>query len=517
MLELNEAARLRPAQPPDRTGVERRRDLWRARVLRWLDANALFLAALAAVAAIAFGEAGRDLNQDGWLALVAGRAVAQHGIPHFELLTIMAHGRSWIDQQWLSQWLIYRIETAGGLQLYALVYVLLVLSGGAMAIAAARSLGAGERHVVWILPLAGFLYFAGATQIRTQGFAYPFFAATLWLLARDVRHPSRQVYFTLPLLCIWANLHGSVTMGVAMCGLFGLCVLGRNLTAGGDLRQAVKEKRLGKPSLKAITFLVAPPVALLATPYGFSVADYYRDTLLNPSFGKLITEWRPISSVTILAVPFFVAAFAAVWLLGRSGRRTPAFDQLALIVLGLGAMLAVRNVSWFGLGLIVLLPRVCAGIFVSRPPARRTRINHLLGAVSLLMILLSILAMVTRPSRWFESGYDLRAARSVAATVAQRPGIRVFADLRYADWLLWHDPQLAGHIAYDIRFELLSQRQLTALASLGDPSPGKFDLLRGYPLLVLDPQTGSIKSLLSRHHARVTLRGHRVIIATAPA
>src|SRR5207248_8407875 len=40
---------------------------------------------------------------DTWLALVGGREVWQSGIPQHETLTALAHGKDWVDQQWLSE------------------------------------------------------------------------------------------------------------------------------------------------------------------------------------------------------------------------------------------------------------------------------------------------------------------------------------------------------------------------------------------------------------------------------
>ena len=39
----------------------------------------------------------------------------------------------------------------------------------------------------------------------------------------------------------------------------------------------------------------------------------------------------------------------------------------------------------------------------------------------------------------------------------------VLADDVHSDWLLWEEPQLAGRIGYDVRFELLSPARLAAL------------------------------------------------------
>jgi hypothetical protein len=481
-------------------------------IVGWLEANALFVAGVAAIGVVSLAVIPGHLNQDGWLALVAGRFVAAHGIPHYDTLNVLTHGARWVDQQWLAQLAIYGLDRVGGLALYSLVYVALTLAGLAMALTAARALGGTERHALWVLPVASFLYFAGAFQIRTQGFALPLFAATLWLLARAVRAPrSRRVYMVFPLLILWGNLHGSVTLGAGMAVIYGATLLLDDVRAAGWRRPWRRIRG------RTLAFLIGSPLCLFVTPYGTEIIKYYDVTLLNSTFSKVVTEWLPVTSIMLLAVPFFALMLATIWLLGRSGGRTRLFDQLTLIVLAVGAIFAIRNVTWFGLGVVMLLPGVVGTVLrPARIPDRRPRLNLALAGMSLLVLAGATISVALKPASWFERAYDQRAVNTVAAVLAQHPSARVFADVRYSDWLLWHDPGLAGHIAYDARFELLTNRQILALANLtGARRPHQGDILAGDGLLVLDPtDQPNTQILLSRPGTSVIQRGKRVVVAT---
>ena len=57
---------------------------------------------------------GRLLMLDTYASLSAGRLISQHGLPRTETLTWAAHGKPWIDQQWLGQWLYYQAYRLGG-------------------------------------------------------------------------------------------------------------------------------------------------------------------------------------------------------------------------------------------------------------------------------------------------------------------------------------------------------------------------------------------------------------------
>jgi hypothetical protein len=480
--------------------------------LAWLERHALYVGVLAALAALSLLTASLHLNQDAWLALVDGRYIVQHGLPHHDPFGILTRGAAWVDQQWLAQLAIYDLYRLGGLALYSIVFVALAVGSLAAAIAVARALGGREPFVTWVLPLAASLYCIGSFQIRTQGFAYPLFVATLWLLVRDARAPSsRRVYLVLPLLVLWGNLHGSASLGAALAELYGLTLLVEDLGPGG------RGRRL---RWRTVAFLAGPPLCLLLTPYGPSMVHYYESTLFNPAFAKVVSEWQPVGAVTVIAVPFFMLAFATLWVLGRSGRRTHPFEHAALILLAFGAVFAVRNVTWFALGTLMLLPAAIATVASRRPePQRRASLNLAFLAATGVFLLASLATVATRPSRWFESRYDTQALSRVAVLADRDPAVRIYADSRFADWLLWHEPALAGRLAYDVRFELLSGAQLQAISDITAlPAPGVRPFLDGYGILVLDPSDSAGTSrLLNRPGTRVILADRRVVVATRSA
>jgi hypothetical protein len=53
-----------------------------------------------------------------------------------------------------------------------------------------------------------------------------------------------------------------------------------------------------------------------------------------------------------------------------------------------------------------------------------------------------------------------RRALPVIAGALEQPGTLVWGTDRHADWLLWELPQLRGRLAFDVRFELYTRRQV---------------------------------------------------------
>ncbi len=478
--------------------------------ISWLEAHSLVIAGLAVIAAFSLTKLPQHITQDTWLALVDGRYIAAHGVPTRDTLFVITHGVHWYDQQWLAQLALYGLNQVGGLGAYGLVYVALTVAGFGLAIGAARVLGASERHVLWLLPLVGFLYFAGSSNVRTQGFAYPLFSGVLWLLARETtRRRDRLVYLVFPLLILWGNLHGSVTLGVGLAMICGAVLLVEDLRGEGWRTPRAHVRA------RSVLLLLASPVCLLINPYGLGIINYYHETVFNPGFGKVISEWQPITASIPLAIPFFVLAFVAVWLMGRCGRRMPAFDQFALIVLAAAALFALRNIVWFGLGAMILLPRTLTALFPTTGSApRRATINLSLVALALVVVLGTAASVATKPASWFERYYSPRALTLVSRISQQQPNVRIYADNRYADWLLWHDPRLADRIAYDIRFELLTPKQLQSLTTLTEiPTAHQRSVLDDYQLLVLQ-HGGATPHLLARSGTNVLFRHDGVVVAT---
>src|SRR4051794_9232893 len=87
-----------------------------------------FVACLTAITAAGLLYANRELAGDLFWLLAAGRHVDVHGVTATDPFLTIAHGGHWYNQQWLSEWLIFRLEQLGGLRLVSLGYALLLAS-----------------------------------------------------------------------------------------------------------------------------------------------------------------------------------------------------------------------------------------------------------------------------------------------------------------------------------------------------------------------------------------------------
>jgi hypothetical protein len=222
---------------------------------------------------------------------------------------------------------------------------------------------------------------------------------------------------------------------------------------------------------------------MLASPYAVSLPGYYREVLVSGGFGRYVTEWAP-TTLSWLTAPLYLLVFGGFWLLGRAGRRLTGFEKLVFAGSAILALEAVRNMAWFGLVALVVLPRLADEL---RPAVvEPARLNRLLATAMLVGVLVAGAGAAAHEGSWISREYP--PAGAAAAVAAAGAHGKVFANERYADWLLWRNPALRGRVAFDSRFELLTKAQLRRVADFRNRVGDWKATLRGYQILVLDPQ-----------------------------
>ena len=478
--------------------------------------DALLLIAVLALGVVLLGLLAGSFNVDSWLALVAGRDIWNHGLPHHETLTVVSQGVAWIDQQWLSQLASYVLYRFGGLGLLGLINVTMMVIGVGWAVASARSRGTRPWIVMIMLSLC-LWQIVPSREVRTQAFVIPLIVATVILLSADSRRASRRVYWCLPTLILWANLHGTASLGAGLISLRGVTLAWERRH---EVRQSWKLRDIWAQSRRPLTLTLGAPLCLLLTPYGLGMLSYYHSTLGSGPLRHAVTEWQPITSVWPEAMAFFVLAGITVWSFGRRTDRTTAWEKIILLVLAAGSILVIRNALLFGLAALVIVPFAVDGAVprkVRRPAPIRNKLNTALSWTTIAILAGTVAFTLLRPASAFEYDFQRPALlTAVRAATHDDPSLKILADVRFADWLLWRDPQLGGRIANDARFELLAAEQIITLERVFNAlGPDWKQGARGYRLLVLDRMASpdAVKGFLEEPRHRVLYDdGERVVI-----
>ena len=389
---------------------------------------------------------------DTWLTLMAGREVVENGLPHTEHLTVLGEGRTWTDQQWLAQVVFYAAHGLAGMRAVILLGIAFVLLALGLAFATARTGGASSRST-FVIGFLAILAGPWGWTLRAQTAALPLFAGVLWLLVDAARRGVRsRTLLVLPLLVLWANLHGSVVLGAGLAMLLGLVEMVRARTPRVDPAGARRP---------------LPPLRARDAVRVRSIVAYYDLMLVDAPFAPILREWQWSSPSGTTALFWLLALVAAGVLALRRCRGTPDL---------LRARRPRGDLRRRGAG------RPRRDLVRARrrrdPPGRARRPpdegGHR-GAASSTgssrwprspASRSPALAFVARPASWFVSEWP--EPRVAAVREATRdPSARVWATDGTADWLLWRIPDLRGRIAYDVRFELYDEPTLDRIVDYG--------------------------------------------------
>jgi hypothetical protein len=191
----------------------------------------------------------------GWH-LQAGRDILAHGIPKTDLYTYTARDFPWIDHEWLSDVLLAWLFASGGWALVNLIYA------GIWSLALWL---AGKRHDLLVLSLA-VLAIYGYSGVRQLAWT-----TLLFVIARRLlQKPGRRNYLIVPLMLVWANLHGGFILGLAV------------LAGNWFTRRTWRNLMLGAVSF-GMTFI---------NPYGWRIYIEIFRTLFDPALHRFISEWQ---------------------------------------------------------------------------------------------------------------------------------------------------------------------------------------------------------------------------------
>ena len=290
----------------------------------------------------------RLLNDpDSYSHIAIGRWIMAHGaVPASDPFSFSMLGAPWISFEWLSE----VIDAAA----YALSGWAGVVALAAAAIALAVALL--TRFLLRELsPMPALLMVMAAVTLlaphmlaRPHVLTLPIMVAWAAALVRCMDHRAPPPYWALPLLVLWANLHGSVVLAL---GLIGPAVL----------EGLLDEKRSEWPRalLRWLPFTALAVAACCLTPYGPGPLLIPLTTLSAGHALNWISEWRPQDFGHVGS--FELLLLAGIFALSR-GVTLPVVR--ALVVLGLihFALAQVRNAD-----LLAML----APLYLAAPLARQ--------------------------------------------------------------------------------------------------------------------------------------------------
>jgi hypothetical protein len=255
--------------------------------------------ALGAGGCALLGSVGADAR---WLAAL-GRTIISRGSIPSGIPYAAAPSVDWVNVPVLGELVFHALQVVGGdrgLLLGQLVAVTVALTLLALGM---RALGAPDAASATVLVLVFFAALPSFIIVRAQLFSLVMFCAVLLLLGAESRRPSRRIWLLVPLVVLWANLHGAVLVGLAIASAY-----------------LVLERARREP-LVAASVLAACCAALFLTPALAASGDYYLGVLRSEAAQRGEGMWAPLSLHMPFDVLFVVLALPLLVLALRSGLR----------------------------------------------------------------------------------------------------------------------------------------------------------------------------------------------------
>jgi hypothetical protein len=251
----------------------------------------------------------------------------------------------WVYHEWLTGvffYFIYKWSGPAGLQL--LHYVIILLTIWLMYLTALKKGGAPVFASIALIPAMLLISF-GYVPVRAQIFTYLFFILTLYILESANKGQRWSVlWWLLPILVLWCNLHGGFVAGL---GLIFLYALGEGFSG----RKVVPYIKIGIPAT----------LVTLINPYGIQYWVYTLQAITMPR--PEIDEWMSIIAALkyhVQDVPvlvfLFLSLLCSVFLIFRRERNLA--DLLVIAVTIYLGCKSIRHGVLFGLVFGSYLPVV---------------------------------------------------------------------------------------------------------------------------------------------------------------
>lgn len=334
-------------------------------------------------------------DPDFWWHLKTGQYIVESGhIPHTDIFSNSFFGKEWITHEWLTELLMFLSYRALGLGGLILIFSLIITAG--FWIAYQRSVKRVEHPFV-----SGFALILGALTtaptwgVRPQMFTFLFasiYVAVLGTYTRDER--SRPLWWLVPLMVLWVNMHAGFAIGLALIVL---------TSAGLALERILSITEPFAVTWQRVRPLVmvglACGAAVFLNPHGARMYLYPFETLRSHAMMKYIEEWLSPNFQEAMFQPLLLLIFATFSALALSSKRLRIVDLVLLLATAAGAIRSARNIPFF---VLVAMPLLAEhswgwltahrwGRWLTKPEKRE------FGSQAILKVVLNLLVLVSLP------------------------------------------------------------------------------------------------------------------------
>ncbi len=257
-------------------------------------------------------------------------------------------GQPWINHSWLAQVVLYLLFKTGSFPALGVLVALLATTSLALVY---LQMDCPTALRAFLLILAAVVS-APVWSPRPQLFSLALFGFLGYLLYLYKWRQRDDLWWILPLMVLWSNLHGGYPLGLMLMGL---------MLAGEILNHWVANQGpevlswLRIQKLAIVTLLAA--LVVVINPNGIQMWRIPFQTIGVGALQSYIQEWASPNFHELTQQPLLWLLFAVFLSVGLSKRAMDGTDLLTMVWFGFLAFLAVRNFAPFALAATPVLAR----------------------------------------------------------------------------------------------------------------------------------------------------------------
>lgn len=409
----------------------------RRSLVRWAPSAVLMIAVLADC----INFAGTDL----WMHIRFGQFVLHHHhLLRYDIYSYSAPGSAWFNHEWLADTMLalsYNCAGVPGLKLMKFICacaIVVLLADGI------TETGAGY-EIQMVILLCAAIAIMLQVQFRPQLFDYIFLAAILALLNRHARKRAAPLWIVVPMMALWANLHGSFFAAVAVLAMYTVVFGLKDWFSRREWR--------GAAYLSILTF--AALLATLINPFGirlwYVVLTKFTEPIvamnLNLEFQSLPHHLATSGAFELAATYFFPALITLAGIVAFLV--APTIDDLPLVAIALmmtfGWIYAIRNMAFAVIAWTAPLAHhldLALSNFRGVCPGKESNLKARAPMSLQLPMLAAAVVLAAGPAGLFSARLPAHAQFPVGAVAfAQRNGLsgNFLTTYEWGGYVVWHE------------------------------------------------------------------------------
>src|SRR3954447_23934077 len=273
-----------------------------------------------------------SIDPDLWWHLKAGQQIIDtRSIPHTDDYSFTKQGSEWVAHEWLSEVIMTAIYRLSGLTGLVTIFSLIIV----IALWLTYRRCDGRPYAAGIAILLAAAASSPLFGVRPQMLTLLLASIYIVVLERfNPKEQSRRLWWLVPLMLLWVNLHAGWALGLALIGLY----IVRSVLDG--------EWNHVRPLL---IVLVVCSATVPLNPNGFRMFSYPYETLTSTSMAAFIQEWASPDFHKITYLPLAVLLLSTFSAMALSPTRARLGEIFLVLITALGALRSVRHIPIFSL------------------------------------------------------------------------------------------------------------------------------------------------------------------------